>query len=173
MFQWFRRKARSRRGDPDAGDPWSTAAQLHAMRQRDPSAIYDLAFLPSPKEDLKRALHIAWGLATNKEQRIAIESSYLFLAQFQTGVGAHPISGDFLAAPTPEENTRVMNRWIPWASVCDEERWTLWIEWNRFKRGESAVTDGKMTPAAPEAPAADAEADESIAEDDADGRHAA
>jgi hypothetical protein len=30
-----------------------------------------------------------------------------------------------------------------------------------------------MTPAAPEAPAADAEADESIAEDDADGRHAA
>ena len=66
MFQWFRRKSHSRRADPAAADLWNIAAALHDMRARDPAAIYDLAFLPAAKDDLKRALHIAWGLATNK-----------------------------------------------------------------------------------------------------------
>ena len=171
MFQWLRRKAEARRDDPEAGDPWNIAAQLHALRQRDPAAIYDLAFLPAPKDDLKRALHIAWGLATNKEQRFAIEASYLFLAQFQEGVGRCPIPGDF-SAPTHEENARIMNRWIPWAAVCDGERWDLWIEWSRFKRGESAAPAGEKAPAA-ETQAAEAEAGESAEDDGAGGRHAA
>ena len=172
MFQWLRRRAEARRGDPEAGDPWNIAAQLHALRQRDPAAIYDLAYLPAPKDDLKRALHIAWGLATNKEQRFAIEASYLFLAQFQDGVGRFPIAGDFSAAPTREENARVMNRWIPWAAVCDGERWSLWIEWSRFKRGESVAPVGENGAAAG-TQVAEAEAGEPAEDDEAGGRHAA
>ena len=142
------------------------------MRARDPAAIYDLAFLPATKDDLKRALHIAWGLATNKEQRFAIEASYLFLAQFQAGVGRYPISGDFFAAPTAEKNARVMNRWIPWAAVCDSERWALWIEWSRFKRGESLETANGAAPVV-EAQSGETGAGESTEDGESGGRHAA
>ena len=172
MFQWFHRKTESHQTDSATAELWNIAAALHDLRERDPAAIYDLAFLPAAKDDLKRALHIAWGLAITKEQRFAIEASYLFLAQFQEGVGRYPISGDFFAAPTVEENTRVMNRWIPWAAVCDSERWTLWIEWSRFKRGESAETAHETAPAL-EPQSSETGASEPAEDGESGGRHAA
>jgi hypothetical protein len=102
--------------------------QLH------PFAICDVALLPLPKADMKNALKVAWDLAARDGHRAEIEAGFLYLSQFQEGVGAEPISGDFPATADPVETAALVNHWIPWSTLCQEDKWSLWVELAEFKR---------------------------------------
>jgi hypothetical protein len=174
MLNWFRRKAGFRSGTEEraagVADPWSAVARLHELRLRDPLAILDLAHLPLAKPDVKRALELAWDLTTDESQRIAIEASYLYLGQFQPGVGAQPIEGNFPATSDPGQTAELLNHWAPWAERCEIERWTLWVEWNKFKRHESERAQPSV---ARDILGRLAERNDIASDADANGRHAA
>ncbi len=126
-----------RRGDAASGpenSPWGALPRLRELMQLHPLAICDVALLPLPKSDMKNALKVAWDLAARDAQRAEIEAGFLYLSQFQQGVGPEPIRGDFPETADPAETAALVNRWVPWATLCQEEKWSLWVELVEFKR---------------------------------------
>jgi len=114
-------------------NPWEALPRLRELMRLYPFAICDVALLPLPKADMKNALKVAWDLAA-RDGRAEIEAGFLYLSQFQEGVGAEPISGDFPATADPAETAALVNRWVPWSTLCQEEKWSLWVELAEFKR---------------------------------------
>jgi len=128
---------KARRGDDAAkleNSPWGALPRLRELMRLHPFAICDVALLPLPKADMKNALKVAWDLAARDGHRAEIEAGFLYLSQFQEGVGAEPINGDFPATADPAEIAALVNRWIPWSTLCQEDKWSLWVELAEFKR---------------------------------------
>lgn len=136
MASGDRKAAKAKKGEPPAGElsPWEPLPRLRDLMRRHPLAICDTTMLPLPKPEMKNALKIAWELATDDPQRAEIEAGFLYLSQFQDGIGAQPIEGDFPATPDPVMTANLVNRWIPWSVLCEEEKWSLWLELLEFKK---------------------------------------
>lgn len=117
-----------------ATNPWEALPRLRDLMQRHPCAICDASSLPLPKLEMKIALKVAWDLAASDAQRAEIEAGFLHLSQFQEGVGAEPINGDFPATADPAESAALINRWVPWSDLCQEDKWSLWVELMDFKK---------------------------------------
>jgi len=117
-----------------ATNPWEALPRLRDLIQRHHLAICDASLLPLPKDEMKIALKVAWDLAASDAQRAEIEAGFLELSQFQPGVGAEPIAGDFPATADPAESAALINRWVPWSHLCQEDKWALWVELTEFKK---------------------------------------
>ena len=115
-------------------NPWEALPRLRDLMRRHPFAICDASSLPLPKAEMKIALKVAWDLAASDAQRAEIEAGFLHLSQFQDGVGAEPIEGDFPATADPAESAALINRWVPWSELCQEDKWSLWVELVAFKK---------------------------------------
>ena len=117
-----------------ATNPWEALPRLRDLMQRHPFAICDAATLPLPKPEMKIALKVAWDLAASEPQRAEIEAGFLYLSQFQDGIGAEPVNGDFPAIADPAASAALVNRWVPWSVLCQEDKWSLWVELIAFKK---------------------------------------
>ena len=117
-----------------ATNPWEALPRLRDLLKRRPFAIYDASALPLPKAEMKIALKVAWDLAASDTQRAEIEAGFLQLSQFQDGIGAEPIDGDFPPTADPAETAALVNRWVPWAGLCQDDKWALWVELAAFKQ---------------------------------------
>ena len=136
MASGDKKPAKARKGETQAGElsPWEPLPRLRDLMRRHPLAICDATTLPLPKPEMKNALKIAWELATDDQQRAEIEAGFLYLSQFQDGIGAEPIDGDFPPTPDPIATATLVNRWLPWSALCEEDKWSLWIELVEFKK---------------------------------------
>jgi hypothetical protein len=121
-------------------NPWEALPRLRDLMQRHPFAICDASTLPLPKPEMKIALKVAWDLAASAMQRAEIETGFLHLSQFQDGVGPEPIDGDFPAVSDPVESAALVSRWAPWAELCRDDKWSLWVELIDFKKRRIART---------------------------------
>ncbi len=63
-----------------------------------PGTVADVKSLPYPKAQIKEALRNAMSVATDKQMREQLVQAYIFLADYQEGVGAKPIGIDSLNA---------------------------------------------------------------------------
>jgi hypothetical protein len=121
-----------------ATNPWEALPRLRDLIRRHPFAICDASSLPLPKAEMKIALKVAWDLAACDTQRAEIEAGFLHLSQFQDGIGAEPIDGDFPATADPAETAALVNRWVPWSELCQDDKWSLWVELVAFKQQRRA-----------------------------------
>jgi hypothetical protein len=82
--------------------------------------IADETKLPFPKAVIKQALLMVMPFAPSSDVRNALQSSYMFLADFQPGVGdeaIRPVPAHRQALLDPEEVAAVakdLERWLPW-----------------------------------------------------------
>jgi len=137
MASGDKKPAKAQKGETAASgelSPWEALPRLRDLMRRHPFAICDTSLLPLPKAEMRNALKLAWDLATDDQQRAEIEAGFLHLSQFQDGIGAEPIDGDFPATPDPVMSAALVNRWIPWSVLCEEDKWSLWLELLEFKK---------------------------------------
>ena len=103
-----------------------------------PVAILDTAMLPIPKTQMKVLLKSLYAKVPTAELRNHIEQGYMFLSNFQDGVGRVPIDGGIKfsgAVPTQAEIAQ-LEKWSAWQKVALAEMDVLSAEWARFKAGE-------------------------------------
>ncbi|MGP0060455.1 MAG: hypothetical protein ACLPID_14315 [Beijerinckiaceae bacterium] len=109
------------------------------LLEKYPSSILDISMLPIPKAKMKVLLKGMYARARNVEQQNLCEAGFMFLSNFQDGVGAKPIDGRLLqgdAKANLEANMAIMDKWMPWNELSMAEMKILLAEWKRFKEGE-------------------------------------
>jgi hypothetical protein len=121
------------------GDVMSTYGEL---LETYPLSIVDVSMLPLPKTKMKVFLKALYATARTAEQQRLVEKGFLFLSQFQDGVGPKPIDGTLLkgdAMQNLDTNVEIIERWTPWQKLSLAEMDILAAEWKQFKEGELTV----------------------------------
>jgi hypothetical protein len=103
-----------------------------------PVAILDTAMLPITKTQMKVLLKSLYAEVATAELQNYIEQGYMFLSQFQDGVGPVPIDGGikFSGAMATKAELAQLDKWVAWQQVLLAEMDLLAAEWKRFKEGE-------------------------------------
>lgn len=143
-FRGFLDHIRARQHGPQAvPDKRHFAAEAIAaygeLLERYPTAIIDSAMLPVSKTNMKILLKSLYAATQSPEQKNFFEVGFIFLSNFQDGVGPHPI-----ATPPPPKDIRAMStadktnfeKWRGWHNLSVAEMEVLNAEWQRFKNGE-------------------------------------
>ncbi|MCJ9723877.1 hypothetical protein MOV66_22685 [Agrobacterium sp. SHOUNA12C] len=126
-----------------------------ALLEGHPSSIMDVGMLPEPKADMKILLKTLYGTTSDPKLQSALTMGFMFLAQFQEGIGPVPVDpipvdGDFaIAGPVPTEqeieklrcfalelDTGKMERFIFWQRAVAKESNNLHEEWTDFLNGD-------------------------------------
>lgn len=154
---WFTKKPAL---TPNAGeklarvvdDSVDAVSKLGAMMERDRLAIHDTSELPLPKDAMKAALKIAWHAAPDDRTRGALGAGFIFLSNFQDGVGRAPIEGNVPYQKAIEtarealkkgdndpliqlakETVAETGRYEPWAKKAEKECRALALEFAQFE----------------------------------------
>jgi hypothetical protein len=109
------------------------------LLEKYPLSILDTSMLPIPKTKMKALLKTLYARASNPEQKNMLEKGFMFLSNFQDGVGATPISGKLStgdAKANLKANMAILEKWMPWEKLSFAEMEILLSEWTRFKEGE-------------------------------------
>jgi hypothetical protein len=99
--------------------------------------VYDVAKLPHPKPLIEKACMFCIQASTEPEQREGFSVMLLALAQFQDGVGAHPLGMNVPALVSAKHDPATMiaaaaQSRMPSAEIqakvrADEQRFLAWI----------------------------------------------
>lgn len=94
----------------------------------DPTAVYDVASLPYPKETIKSALMLGYVSTSDHRHRAALGGAMAWLCQFQPNVGPTPVSsfGGALDRAYPADQTAMLDaarRIAAWGDSPDYGRW--------------------------------------------------
>jgi hypothetical protein len=109
------------------------------LLEKYPLSILDVSMLPIPKTKMKVLLKSLYARTSDPTQRSSFESGFLFLSNFQDGVGATPISGKLPsgdAMANLKADMAILDKWKPWANPAYAEMEVLFAEWRCFKEGE-------------------------------------
>jgi hypothetical protein len=106
------------------------------LLEKYPLSILDTSMLPIPKTKMKVLLKTLYAGASNPELKNSIETGFVFLSNFQDGVGVRPISGKLSKSGSAQDNLAILDKWMPWEKVAFAEMEILLAEWKRFKEGE-------------------------------------
>ena len=109
-------------------------ARFGAMIEHQGTAILDTSKLPLPKSEMKVALRTAWRIAPNDRIRHAIEADYVYLAQFQDGVGDKPADCELTLRVDPAKDALTVDRWLAWSEEVNAEMAQLLAELDELKR---------------------------------------
>src|SRR5487761_355118 len=154
---WFTKKPKAigeKEKDKIAEGVMEAVSKLGDIMERDSFAIYDTSELPLPKPEMKLALKIAWSAAPNGYVRSATERAFVFLSNFQDGVGSTPIEsheavilklGELKATDDKANDTAKIDsaakaiaaageRWKPWEEKALKEASALALELKQFKQ---------------------------------------
>lgn len=96
------------------------------LLEKHPTSINDASLLPLPKSKMKALLKALYAQASGTEQKSLLEIGFMFLSNFQDGVGAVPIDG----------RGALHDKWLVWQEASNAEAEILLAEWKRFKQGE-------------------------------------
>jgi hypothetical protein len=130
------RKALSEEPQQSVGDVMEAYGRL---LQKYPLSIIDVSMLPLPKAKMKIVLKALYAEAASLEQQSFLEAGFMFLSNFQDGLGATPIDGKLLRGDpkeTLEANKAILDKLLPWQKLSNAEAQILSAEWTRFKEGE-------------------------------------
>jgi hypothetical protein len=128
---------------PDRQSPELTVTDVISayseLLEKYPISILDTSMLPIPKTKMKVLLKSLYARTSDPAQRSMFETGFMFLSNFQDGVGATPIrgklsSGDAMA--NLKANMAILDKWKPWENLAYAEMEVLFAEWKRFKEGE-------------------------------------
>src|SRR5690242_10079280 len=129
MFGWLKKS----KTEPSIGDVIAVYATLV---EKHGTAILDTSMLPLPKARMKEILKAAYKQTTDAGMRGHLGVGYMFLGNFQDGVGPKPISADLPSGTSKqemEETVRILERWKPWNDKAMAESGTLLSEWQTFE----------------------------------------
>jgi hypothetical protein len=104
-----------------------------------PISIGDVSMLPISKTQMKALLKTLYGKASDTEQERLLHNGFMFLANFQDGVGATPIYGGPLDSDMKYETKATLaqlDEWLPWQKLVVADMEILGQEWKRFLDGE-------------------------------------
>ena len=125
MFRWFKKPSSS---TPDLE---AIVHALGALMDKYPTQVLDTSMLPLPKTEMKAAIKEAW-LASDLPTRKILEAGYVFLAQFQDGVGDRPIDSAIRPGMSPREVLAVLKPAQEWNKRCASEGDILLAEVRAF-----------------------------------------
>jgi hypothetical protein len=103
-----------------------------------PVAICDTAMLPIPKAKMKELMKALYSKATNAAEQHHWEQGFMYLANFQEGVGSTPVDDPLQTAKTPQAIVAAeasLDRWMKWQKLALAEMDLLLDEWRAFKEG--------------------------------------
>ncbi|MGH9572240.1 MAG: hypothetical protein ACRD40_01740 [Candidatus Acidiferrales bacterium] len=108
-------------------------AALGDITERQSGAIFDSKVLPLPKEEMKSAVKAAWVVATDDRIRNACEAGYIYLANFQDGVGHTPVDPSLPRDYIPERAVAILEVYSRFSGQVDVEERALAAEFKEFK----------------------------------------
>ena len=114
-------------------------SEFGGLLEKYPLAIIDISMLPIPKVKMKVILKTLYAQARTTQEQNMFETGFMFLSNFQDGVGATPIDGRLPEGnPMADVNASIaiLDKWLPWQKLSVAEMEILLAEWNRFKQGE-------------------------------------
>ena len=103
------------------------------LLERYPLAICDVSMLPLAKIEMKKLFMAMCPLANSPEREQALENSFLFLSNFQEGVGPKPLDESMTKNASPAEKVAILENWLGWENVAAAELQELIAEWKEFK----------------------------------------
>jgi hypothetical protein len=119
MFEWFKKKQ-------------TVEDVVHAygvLLEKYPLAILDVSMLPAPKTKMKALLKTLYAKTDDEARANQIEIAFIFLSNFQDGVGPIPIENS-------TQDMKKWDKWLPWEKLSFAEMEILLDEWKRSKEGE-------------------------------------
>ncbi len=110
--------------------------KLHARFHR---CVIDTSWLPADKQRMVEILKFAWPRAKDDKARARLEKDWMFLSQFQYGVGETPIQVFSKRSVIPPRQSKEQKYWLRMVSA---ERDFLAREWDQFKQAHSPQSVG-------------------------------
>ena len=110
--------------------------KLHARFHR---CVIDTSWLPADKQRMVEILKFAWTRAKDDMARARLEKDWMFLSQFQYGVGETPIQVFSKRSVIPPRQSKEQKYWLRMVSA---ERDFLAREWDQFKQAHSPQSVG-------------------------------
>ena len=106
---------------------------LGELMEKFPGSVLDSSMLPLPKPQMKAALKVLW--TAFPAQRDTFEVGYLYLANFQDGVGPQPVSLNLPNTSEPKQIVASLESTMPWINKTTAEMQELQRELAVFKSG--------------------------------------
>jgi hypothetical protein len=111
-----------------------------ALIEKYPIAILDVSALPLPKAKMKALFKAMHSQQAKPEFQKYFEDGFMFLSQFQDGVGPVPIDGKLLDGDLKanlDTNIAILDKHALWQRLALAELDVLEEEWRRFKSGDA------------------------------------
>ena len=112
---------------------------LGAIMEQSPLTIFPTTKLPIPKDEMKIALQLAWGMTTDKRLRAFVEVGYMHLANFRDDVDS-PIDPKIANGMTPTQTMSKLGPYLAISKSMAAEEGELLKEFEEFKRLSNAYT---------------------------------
>jgi hypothetical protein len=106
---------------------------LGQIMEQSPLVIFPTAKLPLPKDEMKIALQLAWGMTTDKRMRGFAEAGYMHLANFRTDI-ERPIDPTIASTMTPAQTVSTLDPYLAVSKGVLAETHELMKEFEEFKR---------------------------------------
>jgi hypothetical protein len=111
--------------------------EFAALLEKYPAAIIDVSMLPTSKTQMKQILKGLYAKEKRADFQKYLEDGFLYLSQFQEGVGAEPVNGKLLDGDiqsTLGANRAILERLVAWQKLQLAEMDILLAEWRQFRK---------------------------------------
>jgi len=129
VFKWLRKKKEKTVLD--------VIGEYGAVLEKYSTGILDISMLPLPKSQMKQVLNGLYAKEKRTDFQKYLENGFLYLSQFQEGVGDKPIDAK-LSDGDVKENLHAdlakLERHSLWLKLQLAEMDVLSVEWKQFKQ---------------------------------------
>jgi hypothetical protein len=102
------------------------------LMERYPRALLGTARLPASKQKMKAVIKEVW--RQEPKLRADLDIAYLYLSQFQDGIGVAVIDLHCMGLnPLNQETVEMVEHWLAWEKVSMAEMEILMQEWEKFE----------------------------------------
>ncbi len=110
---------------------------LGAIMEQSPLTVFPATKPPIPKDEMKIALQLAWGMTTDERLRGFVEAGYMHLANFRDDV-VSPIDPTLTNDMTPAQTVEKLDPYLAISKSMLAETGGLMRDFEEFKRLSSA-----------------------------------
>jgi hypothetical protein len=106
---------------------------LGKIMEHSPLVIFPVSELPLPKDEMKIALQLAWGMTTDEQLKCFVAVAYLQLAHFRDDI-TRPIDPTLAMGLTPTETIELLAPYLAISDAIVAESNELLREFGEFER---------------------------------------